>query len=125
MHPLIHVEIHICLCIHMPLLSDPQQSSPDSDMLSCATIYNHVSRSLDLAIVPHRCGLRYLFTWLFHSSLKRSQELPFWGHFAVVAIAQYHTVLVLVLLSKSLSYVLGICEDAGYVEPRYPLVAYS
>ncbi|OLP82353.1 hypothetical protein AK812_SmicGene36997 [Symbiodinium microadriaticum] len=42
-------------------------------------------------------------------------ELPFWGHFAVVAIAQYHTVLFLVLLSNGLSYVLGICEDAGYM----------
>lgn len=43
------------------------------------------------------------------------EELPFWGHFAVVAIAQYHTVLFLVLLSNRLSYVLGICEDAGYM----------
>ena len=43
------------------------------------------------------------------------QELPFWGHFAVVAVAQYHTVLFLVLLSNGLSYVLGICNDAGYM----------
>ena len=83
-----------------------------------------------LLLLTHRFGSRLPFPWVFRSAfcttpfhdswsspsaVDELQELPFWGHFAVVAIAQYHTVLFLVLLSNGLSYVLGICEDAGYM----------
>ncbi|CAE7880556.1 hypothetical protein AK812_SmicGene21948 [Symbiodinium microadriaticum] len=41
-------------------------------------------------------------------------QLPFWAHFAAIAVAQFHTVLFLVILSNGLNYVLGFCPESGY-----------
>ena len=41
-------------------------------------------------------------------------QLPFWAHFAAIAVAQFHTVLFLIILSNGLNYVLGFCPESGY-----------
>lgn len=41
-------------------------------------------------------------------------QLLFWAHFAAIAVAQFHTVLFLVILSNGLNYVLGFCPESGY-----------
>ncbi|CAE7351850.1 unnamed protein product [Symbiodinium sp. CCMP2592] len=41
-------------------------------------------------------------------------KLPFWAHFAAIAIAQFHTVLFMIILSNGLNYVLGFCPESGY-----------
>lgn len=38
--------------------------------------------------------------------------LPFWAHFLPVAFSQFHTILAVMVLSKSIVYILGFCEQA-------------
>ena len=37
--------------------------------------------------------------------------LPFWAHFLPVAFSQFHTILAVIVLSKSIVYILGFCEQ--------------
>eukprot|EP00435_Cladocopium_sp_Y103_P009292 s2211_g2.t1 len=47
---------------------------------------------------------------------KNFETLPFWAHFAVVMVAQFHTVLFMILLGNGLNYILGFCHETydGY-----------
>ena len=49
-----------------------------------------------------------------YKEVHRFQELPFWAHFAACAIAQFHTLLFIIILSNGLNYVLGFCPESGY-----------
>lgn len=42
------------------------------------------------------------------------QKLPFWAHFSAIAMAQFHTVLFIIILSNGASYVFGLCPESGY-----------
>jgi len=50
-------------------------------------------------------------SFAFSYSEEDFETLPFWAHFAVVMVSQFHTVLFMILLGNGLNYTLGFCHE--------------
>jgi len=53
------------------------------------------------------------FDFAYQKGLPYS-EMPFWAHFSISALVQFHTILGLIFFVNGLNYVLGLCEVPQY-----------